>query len=51
MVKVTFAKGAWFKDPAGPFNASLHGNTRRAIDLDDEAFQDLVRAAAHLNER
>jgi hypothetical protein len=56
-VKVTFAKGAWLEDPAGLFNASLDGNTRRAIDLhegdelDEEAFQDLVRAAAHLNER
>jgi hypothetical protein len=54
-VKVTFAKGAALDDPRGLFNASLDGNTRRAIDLhegddlDDEAFRDLVRAAAHLN--
>jgi hypothetical protein len=54
-VKVTFAKGAWLEDPAGLFNASLDGNTRRAIDLhegdelDEEAFHNLVRRAAHLN--
>jgi hypothetical protein len=55
-VKVTFAKGASLDDPAGLFNASLEGNTRRAIDLhegdeiDEEAFRSLVRAAAALNE-
>jgi hypothetical protein len=54
-VKVTFAKGARLDDPQGLFNASLDGNTRRAIDLfegddlDGEAFRDLVRAAADLN--
>lgn len=54
-VKVTFAKGASLNDPRGLFNASLEGNTRRAIDLhegdelDDTAFQDLVRAAVQLN--
>lgn len=54
-VKVTFAKGASLKDPAGLFNASLEGNTRRAIDLhegdeiDEVAFMSLVRAAAALN--
>ena len=54
-VKVTFAKGASLDDPAGLFNASLEGNTRRAIDfhegneIDDEALQSLVRAAAALN--
>ena len=32
-VKLTFAKGASLEDPAGLFNASLKGNTRRAIDL------------------
>src|ERR1700693_5603574 len=31
-VKLTFAKGASLKDPSGLFNASLDGNTRRAID-------------------
>jgi hypothetical protein len=55
-VKVTFARGASLDDPAGLFNASLNGNTRRAIDLregnplDDDAFTDLVQAAAALNE-
>ena len=54
-VKVTFAKGASLDDPRGLFNASLDGNARRAIDLheggdlDDGAFEDLVRAAADLN--
>ena len=32
-VKLTFAKGASLDDPSGLFNASLDGNTRRAIDL------------------
>jgi hypothetical protein len=54
-VKLTFAKGASLQDPAGLFNASLEGNTRRAIDLhegesiDAEAFKALMRAAAALN--
>lgn len=54
-VKLTFAKGAALKDPAGLFNSSLTGNTRRAIDirdgdeLDTDAFKALVRAAAALN--
>src|SRR2546421_2465745 len=33
VVKLTFAKGASLEDPSGLFNASLEGNTRRAIDL------------------
>lgn len=55
-VKVTFARGASLDDPAGLFNASLDGNTRRAIDLhegdplDEAAFASLVRAAMALNE-
>jgi hypothetical protein len=55
VVKLTFAKGASLDDPAGLFNASLEGNTRRAIDigegdkLDARAFKTLVRAAAALN--
>ncbi len=55
VVKLTFAKGASLDDPAGLFNASLAGNTRRAIDLpeghtlDATAFQTLVRAAVTLN--
>jgi hypothetical protein len=54
-VKLTFAKGASLDDPAGIFNASLEGNARRAIDLregdelDEDAFTELVRAAAALN--
>src|ERR1700727_1777409 len=54
-VKLTFAKGASLKDPAGLFNSSLGGNTRRAIDifegdkLDEKAFTALVRAAVKLN--
>src|SRR5512146_3419234 len=32
VVKLTFAKGAALPDPARLFNASLEGNTRRAID-------------------
>src|SRR3954454_19958840 len=55
-VKLTFAKGASLDDPAGLFNSSLEGNTRRAIDihegeeLDADAFKALVRAAVALNE-
>jgi hypothetical protein len=55
VVKVTFAKGASLKDPARLFNASLEGNTRRAIDIregeevDAAAFQALIREAATLN--
>lgn len=55
-VKMTFAKGASLADPAGLFNASLEGNTRRAIDIhegdaiDEKALTALVRAAAALNE-
>ena len=55
VVKLTFAKGASLKDPAGLFNSSLEGNTRRAIDIregekiDESAFQALVREAIALN--
>jgi hypothetical protein len=55
VVKLTFAKGAALPDPSGLFNASLEGNTRRAIDfhegekIDEPAFKALVRAAAALN--
>ena len=54
-IKLTFAKGASLPDPAGLFNASLEGNTRRAIDihetdeLDAAAFKSLIRAAVALN--
>jgi hypothetical protein len=55
VVKLTFARGAALKDPANLFNASLEGNTRRAIDIhegdeiDEAAFKTLIRAAAALN--
>src|SRR5271165_1719189 len=55
VVKLTFAKGASLKDPARLFNASLDGNTRRAIDIhegdavDETAFKALVRQAVALN--
>lgn len=55
VVKLTFAKGASLRDPAGLFNASLDGNVRRAIDIregevvDAQAFQALVRDAAAFN--
>ena len=48
VVKMTFAKGASLDDPSGLFNASLEGNTRRAIDLregdqiDEKALKALV---------
>jgi hypothetical protein len=56
VVKMTFAKGASLKDPAGLFNASLDGNTRRAIDVhegdkvDEKAMKALIREAVALNE-
>jgi hypothetical protein len=55
-VKTTFAKGASLPDPARLFNASLEGNTRRAIDfhegapINDKAFKALIRAAVTLNQ-
>ena len=55
VVKMTFARGASLKDPAGLFNSSLEGNLRRAIDIhegdnvDEAALKELVRAAAALN--
>lgn len=54
-VKLTFAKGASLPDPAGLFNSSLDGNTRRAIDFragdrpDAKALKALIRAAVALN--
>ncbi|WP_454909043.1 DUF1801 domain-containing protein [Variovorax gossypii] len=54
-VKLTFAKGASLKDPTQLFNASLDGNTRRAIDIHEgekvaaPAFKSLVREAIELN--
>jgi len=55
VVKMTFAKGASLPDPAGLFNSSLEGNTRRAIDvhegeaIDEAALTALVQAAVALN--
>lgn len=55
VVKMTFAKGAALKDPAGLFNSSLDGNVRRAIDIhegekvNDAALKALIRAAVALN--
>ncbi len=55
VVKLTFAQGAALPDPKRLFNASLDGNTRRAIDLrdgetlDEKAFIALIRAAVKQN--
>jgi hypothetical protein len=57
VVKLTFPQGASIPDPSGLFNASLEGNTRRAIDipegetLDARAFKTLVKAAVAQNAR
>jgi hypothetical protein len=55
VVKLTFFRGASLADPTGLFNASLDGNTRRAIDIhesetvDAAAFKALVKAAVAEN--
>ena len=55
VVKMTFPKGAALEDPSNLFNASLDGNTRRAIDfhegekIDEKALKALIRAAVTLN--
>ena len=55
VVKLTFAKGASLKDPAGLFNSSLDAKVRRAIDIhegeevDEAAFKALVRQAVEFN--
>jgi hypothetical protein len=55
VVKLTFAKGAFLKDPARLFNSSLDGHVRRAIDIhegedvDASAFKALVREAVARN--
>jgi hypothetical protein len=57
VVKLTFARGASVADPAGLFNASLEGRTRRAIDIhegekvDAARFKALIRAAVAANRR
>jgi len=54
-VKMTFAKGASLRDPAGLFNSSLDGNVRRAIDIherdkiNEAALKELIRTAVALN--
>lgn len=54
-VKTTFPKGASLSDPAGIFNSSLTGGTRRAIDfregdaIDEAAFKALIQAAVAEN--
>lgn len=56
IVKMTFPKGASLPDPSGLFNASLEGNTRRAIDfhqgvpIDANALTELIRAAMKANQ-
>ncbi len=56
VVKMTFARGASLDDPAGLFNSSLEGNTRRAIDfhegeaIREDALKALIRAAVALNQ-
>ncbi len=55
IVKMTFAKGAFLKDPSRLFNSSLEGKVRRAIDIregdkvNEAALKDLIRAAVALN--
>ncbi len=55
VVKLTFANGAALADPAGLFNSSLEGNTRRAIDIHEDdkinerALKNLVGAAVDYN--
>ena len=57
VVKLTFAKGASLDDPAGLFNSSLEGNSRRAIDIregdrmNEKALKDLIGAAVTHNSR
>lgn len=54
-VKLTFFSGASLADPAGLFNSSLDGSTRRAIDfregdkINEKALKALIRAAVALN--
>src|ERR1700759_68097 len=54
-IKMTFAKGAALSDPAGLFNSSLEGNTRRAIDfhegvkINEKALKKLIKDAVALN--
>jgi hypothetical protein len=55
VVKMTFPKGKFVKDPTGIFNSSLEGNIRRAIDfregekINEKALKALIRSAVALN--
>ena len=55
VVKLTFFRGASLQDPGKLFNASLEGNTRRAIDIREgerpnaAAFKALIRSAVAAN--
>ena len=55
VVKMTFAKGAFLKDPKGLFNSSLEGNVRRAIDfregerIDETALKQLIQVGVAYN--
>lgn len=55
VIKLTFARGASLSDPEHLFNASLEGNTRRAIDLRKSeniiqvAFKQPIRTAIESN--
>ncbi len=57
VVKLTFARGASLDDPQGLFNSSLHGNTRRAIDIREgekpsaKALKALIKSAVAENLR
>jgi hypothetical protein len=54
-IKLNFFKGAALKDPGHLFNAGLEARATRAIDIfegdeiNEDALQDLIRAAAALN--
>jgi hypothetical protein len=54
-VKMTFARGAFLKDPSGLFNSSLEGGTRRAMDfhegdkINEKALKTLIKGAVKLN--
>jgi len=55
-VKLTFAQGAFLKNPHRLFNSGLEGNVRRAIDLreqeeiDGPSFRELIREAVAFNQ-
>jgi len=54
-LKINFFKGASLDDPKGLFNAGLDAKASRSIDLrendpiDEQALEDLIRAAANTN--